>query len=248
MIKPAPILLLCASLAFALVLPEAARAQGFSSSSWSHSSRQEHRSMEHTTMELRIGSYTPDTGSSAFSQIFGGDSGPMIALEIDAHLFRIPHVGIVGLGLSAGFARYRGRSCTVAGDGSPVCGGSGANGGEKAKLLLLPVSTMAVLRVDALARDFGIPFIFSGKLGLDTIFFRSRTGGRVDGEGKTFGLRWGLQVALELDFLDMRAARALDEDWGINHSFIFFELYGSTANSTMALGDRTFAGGLGMTF
>jgi len=224
-------------------------AQGFDSATWSDQTSEEHASPEHFTWELRLGSYTPETGSDAFSQVFHGDSGPMVAFELDAHILRIPYVGLLGAGISAGWARYRGRSCIANGGAAPVCPTSASSdSSEKAKLVLFPVSAMAVLRVDVLARELNIPFIFTGKLGLDTVFFRSRTGGRVDGEGRSFGLRWGVQVALELDFLDTRAARALDEDWGINHSFLFFEVYGSTADSSLPLGDRTFAGGLGMTF
>jgi len=251
MIKPAFACALACSavLACALSFAPVARAQDFGASTWSDQDLEDHASPEHFTWELRLGTYTPNTGGSAFTQVFPGDSGPMVALELDAHIVRIPYVGILGLGVSAGWARYSGRSCTTSG-GTLVCptGSAADSSGEKAKLSLFPISTMAVLRIDALARELDIPFVFTGKLGLDTLFFRSTTGSRTDGKGHSLGLRWGVQVALELDFLDMHAARALDEDWGINHSFLFFELYGSTANSTLPLGDRTFAAGLGMTF
>lgn len=233
----------------ALAAPSAATAQGLAAGNWSDQTHESPSSPEHFTWELRLGSYTPDTQSDAFSQVFHDDGGPMVALELDAHLLRIPYVGPLGLGISAGWARYRGNSCVSNDAGAPTCPtADSTDSTESAKLVLFPISAMAVLRIDALARELSVPLIFTGKLGLDTIFFRSRTGSRTDGEGRSLGLRWAVQVALELDFLDRRAARALDEDWGINHSFVFFELYGSTASSTIPLGDRTFAAGLGMTF
>ena len=45
------------------------------------------------------------------------------------------------------------------------------------------------------------------------------------------------------------AANALDEDWGINSSFFFFEVAGSDANSRAPVGDKFyFTGGVGITF
>jgi hypothetical protein len=98
---------------------------------------------------------------------------------------------------------------------------------EREKLTLLPLTIMAILKVDVLARELGIPLVITGKLGLDTIFWRSRRGGDSQGSGRSLGLRWGVMFALELDFIEPRAARRLDEDWGINHSYLFMELYGS---------------------
>ena len=57
------------------------------------------------------------------------------------------------------------------------------------------------------------------------------------------------QIALELNFINPRRANALDEDWGINSSFFFFELAGSNANSRAPVGDKFyFTGGVGITF
>ena len=36
---------------------------------------------------------------------------------------------------------------------------------------------------------------------------------------------------VELDFINPARARSLDEDWGINHTTLFFEILGSTAKS-----------------
>jgi hypothetical protein len=93
-----------------------------------------------------------------------------------------------------------------------------------------------------------VPFVFSGKVGYNTVFFKE-TAGAGKGTGRSHGFGWAAQLALELNFINPRRANALDEDWGINSSFFFFELAGSDANSRAPMGDKLyFTGGLGLTF
>ena len=55
--------------------------------------------------------------------------------------------------------------------------------------------------------------------------------------------------AFELDVIEPRAARRLDEDWGINHSYLFLELYGSLFGTSIPMRDTlTWSMGLGLTF
>ena len=107
---------------------------------------------------------------------------------------------------------------------------------------------MGVLRIDALPRHLSIPLVLTGKLGLDTVFYDIKGGGQ-SARGFSIGLRWAAQIALELDFINPRRARALDEEWGINHSTLYLELFGSTADSAMNVGNNfAWAIGLGLTF
>ena len=58
-----------------------------------------------------------------------------------------------------------------------------------------------------------------------------------------------MQFALELDFIEPRAARRLDVEWGINHSYLFLELYGSLFGTSIPVRDTfTWSAGLGLTF
>ena len=46
-----------------------------------------------------------------------------------------------------------------------------------------------------------------------------------------------------------RAARNLDEEWGINHSFLFFELsWFHPTDDSLPIGDNSWAAGLGFVF
>lgn len=200
-------------------------------------------SPESFTVELRAGSYRPTGLGPAFQASFGGDLGPFLGAEIDVHIFRIPYIGPVAIGASIGWAEW---------DGSARAVGGGGNVGSTS-LSLINMNLLAVLRIDALARYLDIPFVFSGKVGPDFGYWQTGAGGRTQAEGWSIGLRWAAQVALELDFLEPRSARRLDDEWGINHTEIFFELFGSTmgrwADNQLPMGTSlAWVAGLGFTF
>ena len=196
-------------------------------------------SPERFALELRIGPYTPDTGTPAFDTVFGGSS-LLLATEFDVVPFRIRDVLTLGVGVGIGYASYSG--VAVAPDGTPTS--------EKTSLTLAPMNVLAVVRLVALSRLLSIPLILTGKLGADFVYWSSSTGDTQDGEGISVGVRWALQAALELDFFEPRAARALDDEWGINHSFLFVELYGSSAGGgSLPVGSPlAWSAGLGFNF
>jgi hypothetical protein len=175
-------------------------------------------SPERFSLELRVGVYQPDT--AAFDMIFD-DLGPMLGVELDVIVFRLEDIGWLGVGGSFGWGSYSG--FTLATDGTPT--------NEETVLTLMPFPVLAVLRIDVLARLLDIPFAFQGKIGPDFVLWIND--GRTSTSNVAIGLRWAAQVALELDWFDRRAARGLDDEWGINHSYFFFEIYGSTAGGSM---------------
>lgn len=199
-------------------------------------------SSENFTVELRVGTYRPDMGA-AFQGSFGGDLGPLLALELDYHLYRIPYIGPIQIGARIGWIEWNGNATSSSGVSN--VGGTGMS--------VVPITALASIRIDGLARHLNFPLIFTPKIGLDFGYFQAGTSGVTQADGWSVGLDWGAQVALELDFLERRAARRLDEEWGLNHSEIFFELFGSTMGSfsdrQLPLGTSlTWAVGLGFTF
>lgn len=201
-------------------------------------------SPERFAAEFRIGLYQPPIGPP-YQALFESDRGPLVAGEIDAWAYRIPYVGLIGPGFGFGWAKYVGHLCAA---GSTDCSMTAT---EKATFRLYPMYAAAVLRIDALARYLDIPFVFTGKAGVDYWRFHSSGGG----EGNNFragawGFHWAAQIALELDVFERSAANRLDAEWGINHSYLFFELYGSTArDGSFTVGDSlAWVAGLGLTF
>jgi len=190
-----------------------------------------------------VGSYRPNPGSQAFDLIYPSGNGPVLLGEFDFFLYRIPFLGPMGIGVAGGWASYKGTGC-LAGSTPGACIPSS----DSAKFSLFPLNAMFVLRIDALARETPVPFVFTGKVGYNTVFFKE-TVGTSKSSGRSHGFGWAVQIALELNFINERRANALDEDWGINSSFFFFELAGSDANNRAPVGDTFyFTGGVGLTF
>lgn len=208
-------------------------------------SQKEGWSPEGYLLSVGVGAYHPDPGSAIFDQIYSGDNGPLILVAFDFFLYRIPFLGPIGIDIAGGWAGYKGTACEVGPNGE--CSSSSGST-QTAKFSIFPLNTMFVLRIDALARETPVPFVFTGKIGYTNIFFNEDTGSGKQG-GRSGGLGWAAQIALELNFVNRRRANALDEDWGINSSFFFFELAGADANSGAPVGDKLyFTGGLGLTF
>lgn len=190
-------------------------------------------------LELHVGVYKPNE-EDRFGQFFSGDNGPKVGGEFAYMPFRIPYVGRAGFAGQVGWARFSGSALVV---------GLNDQTDESTRLVIYPIPVTGNLQVDVLAREFGVPLYFTAKLGADLVPWRSNTGSD-SFSGFAVGLRWAGQLALELDWIEPKKARALDDDWGINHSYLFFEAYGSTAkDGSLDLGTNfAWDMGLGMVF
>jgi hypothetical protein len=196
-------------------------------------------SPERFVLELRVGPYTPDMGSNgSFETYFGGDRGPLIAAELDVIGWRFHDWMYLGGGGRIGTLSFTGKTLTAGNLPSD----------EETELSVLPLDLLAVVRVDALARQLSIPLILTGKLGYEWARWSTESGGDSH-SGWSVGWVWGVQAALDLDALDRGAARNLDEEWGINHSFIFAELFKfAPTDDSLPIGDSTWTLGLGFIF
>jgi hypothetical protein len=198
-------------------------------------------SPERFIIELRGGPYQPDLGNNpAFDRFFAGDSGPLLGLQISYIGYRVPDIAYVTLGGGFSWVHFSGAALAVNGMGDVT---------EKTSLTLLPLSAIASIRLDALPRKLGLPFIVAGKVGWQWTHWDTDTGARTDATGWSMGLVYGAQLALDLDSFDHSAARSLDEEWGINHSFLFFEVYRfSPTSSSLPIGGTGWILGLGFNF
>jgi hypothetical protein len=197
-------------------------------------------SPENFGLELRFGSYY--LNDSSFGMTFGGDIGPMLGLEFHYFPLRIDYLGLIGAGIGLGWSKWSGNAVAA--------GGGGAT--ERTSFEIVPINFNIDWRFDTLARLLEIPLIIEPKIGVDVVYWSTGTGGTSDGSGWSVGPRFAGKVALELDFLDRRAARRLDDEWGVNHSELFFELYysmaGDIGNSMFPVAGWGWALGIGITF
>jgi hypothetical protein len=197
-------------------------------------------SSERFAIEFRIGPYQPNMGANdAFDTFFGGDHGPLFGLELDVIGYRVPDIVYVCAGGRFGSAGYDGKSLDS----------SGMQTAENVTLSYLPLDALAVVRVDALARKLSVPLIVTGKLGYEWAHWTTQTGKFAEKAGWSVGPIWGAQLGLDLDTFDRKAARTMDEEWGINHSFLFFELFHfHPSSNSLPLGSMAWAAGLGFMF
>jgi hypothetical protein len=191
-------------------------------------------STERTTLELRIGPYQPDLDT--FERLYGDDDGLLLGLELDVIAFRLKDILYLSGGGIVSWANYKG----VAFDDD------GVDTSEETELEIFPLSLLGVLRVDALARKLGVPLVLTGKLGYTWMHWSTETGGSDAASGWSLGYQYAGQLALDLDSFDLAAARVLDEEWGINHSFLFLEIFGfEPLGDSLDLGGTSWTAGLG---
>lgn len=197
-------------------------------------------SPEQFIVEARVGPYRPDKEElPAFRTFFSDDAGPLLAVELDVIAYRLPDILYVTGAGGIGVVNFDGKTLDEAGDATS----------EETSFSFLPLQLLATVRFDALARKLGIPFIVTGKLGYQWAHWSTDSGGSDDADGWSVGLAYAGQLALDLDTFEPSAARNMDEEWGINHSFLFFELFRfEPSEESLPIGNTAWCGGLGFTF
>lgn len=182
-------------------------------------------SPQNFAFELRFGPYVPEIdeefpASKPYERVFGTGKGFHFGFEIDWQALRIPYFGTLGPGVGWSYSR---RSANA------KLSSSGLDSAESTSLTIMPMHLSAVLRVDVLAREIGIPIVPYGKAGLGmglwTTATESGTSERdgVLGRGKSFGTHVAGGGMFLLDIIDPASALAFDEEIGVNNSYIFFE-------------------------
>ena len=238
--------------------PVAAMAQGSDTPdgpTWQRNTRNTADSPQSLAAELRFGPYTPDIdsefgGSGPYDDVFGGGRRWFIGLEIDYQALRIPHFGSLGPGFGLSYTRMSAKAKLAGGDDLSS---------EDTSLWIIPMYAVAVLRVDVLANDIGIPLVPYLKAGVGYALWKASNGlgtasydsgdGRVEGKGRTYGWHLAPGLMLQLDFFDGHSSRQLDNSVGVNHSYFFAEwmkagLDGFGAESQMRVGTSTWVLGL----
>jgi hypothetical protein len=198
-------------------------------------------SAERFILELHGGPSSPEvTRDSRYGDFFTDDSGPNLGLQLDGVIYRKAKLFYFTLGGGIGLINF---------SGGALATNTGSRVSEKTTLSLIPMTAMLGLRVDALARQFRVPLILAGKLGWEWAHWDTGTGTRTDATGWSMGPVFAGQIALDLDAFEPGGARNLDEEWGINHTYLFGEVYHfSPTKKSLALGDTSWLIGLGFIF
>jgi len=198
--------------------------------------RGDYRTPREWAFELRFGPYAPDvdsefSGSAApYKTIFGSKRHLMSQLELDWQFFQT--FGSLAAGVVIGYYNESAKAFTADATGACVLDSKGAcvRSGDDTSLRLIPIAALLVYRWDVAAQQWKIPLVPYAKLGLNYTFWGITNGnGNVPdyegghGSGGTAGWQAAAGMSLMLDILDPDAARGLDMETGVNHSYVFFE-------------------------
>ena len=198
-------------------------------------------SPERFIIELRGGPYNANgEDNAAYTQFFSDDSGPFLGFQLSYIPYRLPDILYLTVGGGFGWANV---------SGPAVAAGTSIKVSEETSLAVLPLTALASLRVDAIARLLHIPFILAGKVGWTWAHWDTETGNRDEASGWSLGPMVAGQLAFDLDIFEPTAARSMDEEWGINHSFAFFEIYTFfPIAKSLPVGGLNWVAGLGFNF
>lgn len=219
-------------------------------------------------VEFKLGPYSPDVdaefpdGSEGpFERIFGSGTAVRLMGEVDVEVWK--GFGTVCAGAAAGWYSVSAGAFldNSAGGGLST---STERSSSETSLTLVPVSLLAIYRFDWAANEHHVPLVPYVKFGLNYTFWWSEVDGNTseytDAEGNTskasggtFGLQFNAGAAFRLDVLEPGAAKTLDVELGINHTYLFVEFVtifasGFGKDTAFNVGDTTFQGGLAFEF
>jgi hypothetical protein len=124
------------------------------------------------------------------------------------------YFGSLEVGLQTGYLGASGTGQTLTGQPSS----------DSTNFRMIPTSAVVTYRFDFLADRFNIPFAPYGRLALERYnWWITDGGGNTTKYGATNGWSAAAGLALLLDFFDPTLARELDQETGINHTYIFAE-------------------------
>ncbi|MET0591297.1 MAG: MXAN_2562 family outer membrane beta-barrel protein, partial [Polyangiaceae bacterium] len=177
-----------------------------------------YESPQRFAFELRFGPYIPQIDQTfprqrPYETVFGTDQRVMFGLEFDWQLARIPYVGTIGPGIGWSYTHMSATAFGV--DGKPTV--------EETGLGIMPMYGVGVLRIDELARQTGIPLVGYGKAGLGYALWWTGNDTETQRRGHTWGTQFALGGMFLLDIIDNKSATEIDNEWGINNSYVFFE-------------------------
>jgi len=240
-----------------LLMPASASAQWADhpdETDWRREDRPVYESPQSWAFEMRFGPYKPrideefDASPGPYERIFGDANRVFVGAEVDYQAFRIPWVGTFGPGVGWQFTKMSGVAKVE---------GTDEDSAETARLWIMPMYLVGVLRIDVFSREAGVPLVPYGKLGAGYALWKASNDlgtssyDGVSGKGHSAGWQWAAGLALQLDPFDRRAAAELDESAGVNHSYLYFEWMNANLDNFgrgdhMRVGATTWA--IGLTF
>jgi hypothetical protein len=205
------------------------------------------------SFELGAGPYTPNvdsefSGAAPYNQVFGSGQRWMFRAGVGKSLYT--GFGDLEVGLRTGFFRAAGRAVFL--DSNNVYQRSG----DETSFNVIPTSLTLTYYFDYLAERYRwLPITLYGRGALERYNWWTNTTAGTSKHGATNGWSVTGGVALLLDSIDPGFARDLDNETGINHTYLFFDIthakvddFGSSKSFDLSPTKAAYAFGLLMVF
>ena len=183
-------------------------------------------------LELKFGPYKPDIdqefggGASPYADIFGEGVKLMSQLTLDVQFLKLH--GSLGVGGTFGYFRASGKALAE----------DGTDSGDKTSLNMMPFILQLVYRWDYAAQRWKFPLVPYIRFGLVYAVWWVNDGNGDTAElspghkahGGTWGYQLNIGLAFLLDVLEPGAAKSMDMELGVNHSYLFVEFVHNSIN------------------
>lgn len=177
------------------------------------------------SFELGAGPYRPNidadfpTGPGPYQSVFGTGRRWAFRAGVSRALLTFP--GALEVGFRSGFFHASGHGLFKNTNGSVGTEPSA----DKTTFNVIPTSLTLTYRFDLLADRYHLPLAPYGTVALERYNWWVTGGsGSTRKRGATNGYAFTGGVALQLDVLDSGLARELDNDMGINHTYLFADV------------------------
>ncbi len=199
------------------------------------------------SVEVGAGPYVPNidkefSGKTPYRDVFGGKPSPMFRLHLAKSLWT--GFGSVEVGIKTGFWSKSGHAI-IAGSNPPE------RSGDHTTFNIIPTSLTLTYRADQLWENVHVPVVPYGRVALERYNWWVTKESHWGKRGATNGWSATAGVAFILDFLDPSSARDLDNETGINHTALYFDVtkskvddFGSKKSWTLTERKLAWSGGL----
>lgn len=210
--------------------------------------------------ELKFGPYSPhvdrefdNTASSStpFGDVFGDGVDLLTTGELEWEIWR--PFGTLAIGGTLGYYKNTVKAFIDTSSNPTSPSATQERSASDTDFTLFPLAALAIYRFDYAADRWHFPLVPFFKIGLNYTFWWMGSPEGTDLSGGTFGWQLNAGAAFLLDVLEPQAARSLDVDLGINHSYIFFEFTrisadGFGSSDALILSDTTWNAGIAFEF
>jgi hypothetical protein len=162
------------------------------------------------------------SGATPYRDIFGGAPAPMWRLHVAKSIWS--GSGSLEVGLRTGFWRKSGHAVIATGPNQ------GQRSGDRTTFNIVPTSLTLTYRADQIYEYWRVPLVPYASVALERYNWWVTKESKWAKRGATNGWSATAGVALVLDWLDPGASRDLDNDVGVNHTALYFDVTKSRVN------------------